>query len=1421
MKKLFLLSFLLISLILPAAASVTVGGNVYENCFNTTITSNSGSNLTNYVVPIKAWREWGQSYGNNIFLGNAKQFNVTNSWADFIVTDSNFNVYPYVVDRWIYSTPTNGYGDPIQDEITYWVNITSINTTGTQICVLSNNMTVASASNFTTTFPAGTDFNNGTTINDASIKWTKGTGTGTGAVSSSIFTLTAGGSISQYYSDKTYGVNNSYLAWAKWGSGAGQDQVIGGVTSDAAEQISFDSLGSSAYQTRTAHSSTSTLNTVTSSNAYHLYEGKRNSSTSAIFDIDYNNVKVHTTNLPVGNLPLFVYADGSGLLYIDAMAARQYQYPEPTFSNWITNYNFKYFGLGDSLVMGTYGTESYIGVMAKQHDPTSNYGTNRGPGGHSGWGIINLSMFYPANSTQIIIIQYGRNDFVGGTDYTVCAANITKMRRYSILNGSYPIVSIPTRIAASSATEQTYYTNIQTNLTNSYIPYMIIYDSIDTTPNDGIMQQGNPTYYAADTVHPIDPGIQLMANYTWNFLDKYVNIHPEYFTSNITHNITGNSTWAEPLVDFNMNYTIYNTTGSSTGNILYTQGGIKNGWNDIRVSTPDGYNLSYKLVSNTTEFANITVKVLLIRNQTNGAQIKFWWGNATLGNGTDPAHVGAMQTVSPSPVDGIWGEPTSPVASFTSNVTGGYPSFVVQFNDTSTNIPTSWYWEFGDGSNSTAQNPTNNYSSVIGNTTTRYNVNFKANNTVGFSWSNQSNYITSYPLNASFWSNVTTQKQNAAIIFNSTYTNGTPTTFNWSFGDGSFADTQNATHSYSSVNNYTVILNISNAYSYNWSSKVNMITINSLNPPVAAFSSNVTSGYPPFGVQFTDTSSNSPTWWNWSFGDGGYSDLQSPDHSYASIIGNSIAQYTVSLNVSNVDGYNTTTQTNYITAYPLNASFTANATSGYYPTAISFTDASGNGTANNWSWNFGDGNTSFLQNPVFTYTHAGTFNVSVNVSNAYSWSWANRTNLITISPPLAPPVSSFTANQTSGYYPLPVQFNDTSSNTPTAWNWSFNNVTGNNTEVFWSTERNATNVFGIGNFSIKLNSSNADGYNISAGILFINTSAIIIPPVASFTSNVTSGYPAFVVQFTDTSLNSTAWNWSFGDGGYSNTQNAIHNYSSVIGNSIAQYTVILNATNTVGANTSTQTNYITAYPLNASFTANATSGKPPTAIQFTDASSNGTISNWSWNFGDGNGSYTQNPVFTYTYDGTFTVSINVSNAYSWDWENKTNYIVIAPLTPPVADFHANATSGIVPKVILFTDDSTNTPTSWQWNFGDGSPNSTLQNPTHNYTASGNYTVNLTAYNADGFGYKSKVNYINLGSGIIPFPGYVGIPTDPNGDGIYEDTNANTRSDFVDTSVYFVNLYWAGVNEPIFAFDFNGNGRIDYNDVAIMFDKTGV
>ncbi len=73
--------------------------------------------------------------------------------------------------------------------------------------------------------------------------------------------------------------------------------------------------------------------------------------------------------------------------------------------------------------------------------------------------------------------------------------------------------------------------------------------------------------------------------------------------------------------------------------------------------------------------------------------------------------------------------------------------------------------------------------------------------------------------------------------------------------------------------------------------------------PVAAFSGNVTSGYPPFPILFTDESTNTPTTWSWVFGDSGTSSSQSPTHWYNVTIGNTLTQYTVSLNASNAAGY--------------------------------------------------------------------------------------------------------------------------------------------------------------------------------------------------------------------------------------------------------------------------------------------------------------------------------------------------------------------------------------------------------------------------------------------------------------------------------------------------------------------------------------
>lgn len=82
----------------------------------------------------------------------------------------------------------------------------------------------------------------------------------------------------------------------------------------------------------------------------------------------------------------------------------------------------------------------------------------------------------------------------------------------------------------------------------------------------------------------------------------------------------------------------------------------------------------------------------------------------------------------------------------------------------------------------------------------------------------------------------------------------------------------------------------------------------------------------------------------------------------------------------------------------------------------------------------------------------------------------------------------------------------------------------------------------------------------------------------------------------------------------------------------------------------------------------------------------------------------------------------------------------APLEPPFADFSASPTSGNVPLNVMFTDNSTGSPTEWSWSFGDGA-HSTIQNPKHTYSEAGNYTVALTASNIDGTDTKIKTDYI--------------------------------------------------------------------------------
>ncbi|MBP6876235.1 MAG: S8 family serine peptidase [Candidatus Eisenbacteria bacterium] len=159
----------------------------------------------------------------------------------------------------------------------------------------------------------------------------------------------------------------------------------------------------------------------------------------------------------------------------------------------------------------------------------------------------------------------------------------------------------------------------------------------------------------------------------------------------------------------------------------------------------------------------------------------------------------------------------------------------------------------------------------------------------------------------------------------------------------------------------------------------------------------------------------------------------------------------------------------------------------------------------------------------------------------------------------------------------------------------------------------------------------------------------------------------------------------------------------------------------------------------ASFAGTPLSGYAPLAVTFTDQSS-GSPTSWSWNFGDGGTSTAQSPSHSYTATGTYTVSLTVTNACGSDSETKTNYITVTTCSAPVAAFSGTPLSGNTPLTVVFTDQSSGSPTSWSWNFGDGGT-STAQNPSHVYTSEGSFTVTLTATNACGSDGETKTNYI--------------------------------------------------------------------------------
>jgi PKD repeat protein len=159
---------------------------------------------------------------------------------------------------------------------------------------------------------------------------------------------------------------------------------------------------------------------------------------------------------------------------------------------------------------------------------------------------------------------------------------------------------------------------------------------------------------------------------------------------------------------------------------------------------------------------------------------------------------------------------------------------------------------------------------------------------------------------AGFSATPTSGTASLVVSFTDLSTGNGITSWSWDFGDDNTSTTQNPQHTYIAAGTYTVSLTAFNSDCDKTETKTAFITVSV--PPIADFSSDLTSGNEPLTVTFTDLSSGTPTSWLWNFGDGGTSTAQHPSHTYTAV-----GTYPVALTATNGAGSDTATKVGYIT----------------------------------------------------------------------------------------------------------------------------------------------------------------------------------------------------------------------------------------------------------------------------------------------------------------------------------------------------------------------------------------------------------------------------------------------------------------------------------------------------------------------------
>jgi PKD repeat protein len=441
---------------------------------------------------------------------------------------------------------------------------------------------------------------------------------------------------------------------------------------------------------------------------------------------------------------------------------------------------------------------------------------------------------------------------------------------------------------------------------------------------------------------------------------------------------------------------------------------------------------------------------------------------------------------------------------------------------------------------------------------------------------------------------------------------------------------------------------------------------------------------------------------------------------------------------------------------------------------VVFTDESTTNTPPilGWQWDFGDGNTSTVQNPTHTYAGAENYTVNLTISSYGEPVTTNQT----INVPGPTYGASFTyAAEPNG---LTIDFTDTSTtNDPPIQyrQWDF----GDGSPINGQTNPSYT-YQNPGTYTVTLTVNTYNGNEVtSQSIVVVDTEAS--PATFTYTTN------GLQVTVTDTSVSANppivGWSWDFGDGTVVNGQNpGPHVYAAA-----GTYTIALTITDYAGVQPSgSQAVPVTAIVAGpnpqASFTVAVLSGE---TVQFTDSSTdaNGTIATWHWDFGDGNTSASPSPIHTYTVPGSYHATLTITDSGSGAVSNSSSQTVNVPLA--TASFNESSNGLTASFVSTSVTSTAYTITNYYWNFGDGNT-STLANPTHTYGAAGSYTVSLAVQDTSG---STKSPVISKQVTVAAAPPQV-VPPVANFAAVVNNLSVSFTDASTDTASTIVSRLWS-------------------------------